>query len=899
MKDCADIKNYVVLKSKHGTSKMFYLGSDGELIKEPGGNIYDSMYSVQGVSNPSVLVDVLNNLRPTECISWSILNKGGFKGRIVSRANAIKGSITRTRDNFEFPSGLAVMMLDIDEVITFNELLEALERAMPGFKNAPYVTAHSASTFIYNGNTCLKGEGGKRVYIFVADGLDINRAAKVLGARLKIGGFLHYQISKSGSALERTLIDEQVYQPERLDFCGGAQCKAPLEQRRPQAQAFNNDAAPMNTLEVLPDLSSEESALLSNLCREKKAAIKGEADNVRNNYAEECAKEYVARMAKKGVACDIAKIKEKYISSIDTSVLADEVLLYCENGEVVSVGKLRTEPAKWHKKRFADPLEPTYNNDNRIAMAILKGLNPCIKSYAHGGRVYMFAHSKTRILIDNSNMPKIVEHCESYLAKSGVVYQVGGDIVRLSDQDSSVLSVKAPWLKNFLEIRFGFEKDGKDFPISQQCPQEVADRIIANRGSWTLPSLRSVTRLPFMRLDGSIVCHSGYDEETQVFLTNDYGHFLEKLSRPSKSQLKNALKRLYMPFREFPFAESLDVGVLLAAILTTAVRVALPTAPGFFIGAPVYGTGKSLLAESVAAMTGKKPRVMAWPDKEAEQRKALVSVLRESSENIILDNLVGSWNSTDLAAILTSQEFSDRLLGVSEMISVQTNCLVLATGNNVSVAGDLARRVLVITLNSREERPDQRTFDFDPLALVQADPLGFRRDALTVLRGYHAAKMPRVVQGGMGSFEEWEKLVRQAVCWVADEGLSPVEIEDPLLSINKNFEADVDTNRLRSVLSYWYAVAEDRMLTLRDLVALAEDDRNSRNRGVDQLGDDESIDCLYDMLYEVAGNKSEINVRMLSAWFSKRVSRVLDGMYLEKCLPVHNTARWRVVLMKN
>lgn len=893
------IKNFVMFKSRYGTSKKFYLTSDDKLVKESGGQISEAMYFVRGVSNPSVLAEVLNELKPTECVSWGVLKNGRSKGKIVSRAKAMKGSITRTRDNFEFPSGLAVMMLDIDEVIPFDELLASLERAMPGFNSAPYVISHSASTFVYNGNTCIKGEGGKRVYIFVADGTDIKRAAKVLGARLKINGFLHYQIATNGNILERTLIDEQVYQPERLDFCGGALCVSPLEQRRPPALAFNNEAAPMNTLELLPDLTAEESDLLNRLREEKKAAIKGEADKVCDDYAEQRAKEYVDLMAKKGVACDIGKIKQKYISSINSNVLADEVLLYAENGEVVSVGRLRTNSGKWHKKKFADPLDPTYNNDKRIAMALLRGTDPHIHSFAHGGQIYRFENAKSFINIDYTRLPKIVDECESYLSKSGVVYQRGGAIVRLSDQDASVLSVDAPWLRNFLELRFVFQKESKNGFVAQQCPQDIADRIISLRGSWTLPNLRSVTKLPFMRLDGSIVCNCGYDEETQVFLTADYGDFSKKLTRPSKAQLKKALKRLYMPFREFPFAESLDVGVLFAALLTAAVRVVLPTAPGFFIGAPVYGTGKSLLAETVAATTGKKPRVMAWPDKDAEQRKALVSVLRESPENIILDNLVGSWNSADLAAILTSQEFHDRLLGVSEMIGLQTNCLILATGNNVTVAGDLARRVLVITLDSREERPDQRTFDFSPLDLVEADPLQFRLDALTVLSGYHAAKKPRVVKGGMGSFEEWEGIVRQAVCWVAAEGLSPVEIADPLRSIDKNFEEDVDTNRLRSVLAHWYSVVEERMVTLRELLALAEDDRSSRNQDVDQLDEGESIDCLYDMLTEVAGRGTEINIKILAAWIRRHQRRVIEGMKLEKCSPVKNTDRWRVVRVEN
>ncbi|NCC06327.1 MAG: hypothetical protein EOM37_20290, partial [Proteobacteria bacterium] len=79
---------------------------------------------------------------------------------------------------------------------------------------------------------------------------------------------------------------------------------------------------------------------------------------------------------------------------------------------------------------------------------------------------------------------------------------------------------------------------------------------------------------------------------------------------------------------------------------------------------------------------------------------------------------------------------------------------------------------------------------FNPLDVVNADLLGFRCAALTVLKGCLNAKNWRPVPGGMGSFEDWERLVRQAVCWVAAKGLAPFELDDPLLSINKNFEGD-------------------------------------------------------------------------------------------------------------
>lgn len=202
--------------------------------------------------------------------------------------------------------------------MTFYQLMSfgALTSVMPSLVDAPYVLSHSASTYIYNGNdeTCFKGEGGKRVYIFVAEGSDISRAAKVLGSRLKLAGHFSFKVSKSGQLMERTLIDEAVYQPERLDFCGGAECMPPLVQRRPSALAFNDNAGPVDTRIVLPDLTAEERARLEQMRTEKREAIKEESEKVREQFAAEQATEIVTSMGKKGIVRDQEQIKERLCS---------------------------------------------------------------------------------------------------------------------------------------------------------------------------------------------------------------------------------------------------------------------------------------------------------------------------------------------------------------------------------------------------------------------------------------------------------------------------------------------------------------------------------------------------------------------------------------------------------
>lgn len=888
--------NSTIFYSTHPVSKKYRREEDGNVVKEPGGQIYDATCSVIHLAGANMLANNLNMMDPRRCMSWGILANGRASANIAPKDRLKKGEISRTRDNFEYPSGLAILMIDVDEPVPFNELFDSLTRVVPELPTAPYVLSHSASTFIYNGEdgACIKGEGGKRVYIIVAEGTDIPRAAGVLGARLKLNGYLSYKISKSGQLLERTLIDESVYQPERLDFCGGAECKKPLVQRRPKAEAFNDGAAPLDTRRALPDLTSEEIARLDQLRMEKRAAVQGEAAEVRDKFANDRAAEIVRHMGKKGVVKDQERIREKIVRSIADNILPDELILYPEKGGEVTVGEVRRNPAVWNGMKFADPVDPEYNNDKRIAMAMLRGEDPHIHSFAHGGQQYRFEQKTVEFRVDQGNYPWIVDKCIEMLTEDGKVYQRGGELVRLAEEDASVLPVAGPWLRNRLEKCCSFTKVKDEIAYPVQCPPDIVERILASRGEWTMPVLKGVSSLPFMRLDGSIVHRFGYDQETEVYLVRDCDIPEDEIQTPKRARIKKALKFILSPFREFPFAGAMDRGVLLAAMLTPAVRPSLPTAPGFFVGAPVFGSGKTLLGKTMAASTGNEPHVMAWPDNDAERRKALVSVLRTNPGNIILDNLTGSWNSTDLAAILTTDEFKDRILGASETIKVQTSCLVLATGNNVSVCGDLARRILTITLDAGEERPDQRTFAFNPLDIVKENLVEFRIAALTILRGYLSAKKTQMAEGGMGSFEDWERLVRQAVCWVAREGLAPVEVDDPLLSINKNFEGDNDTNRLKALLAHWYSLVE-RPLTLKDLLLIAEANKGEISRSGEPLKDDESTDCLYDMLYEIAGKGNEVNTKMLAAWLRKYQNRVVDGMHIEQCDKVKNIARWRVV----
>jgi hypothetical protein len=60
-----------------------------------------------------------------------------------------------------------------------------------------------------------------------------------------------------------------------------------------------------------------------------------------------------------------------------------------------------------------------------------------------------------------------------------------------------------------------------------------------------------------------------------------------------------------------------------------------------------------------------------------------------------------------------------RVLGVSKNIETPVNAAIYATGNNLTIVGDLSRRTLICGLDAHCEQPELRMFDDNVLALRQ------------------------------------------------------------------------------------------------------------------------------------------------------------------------------------
>ncbi len=285
------------------------------------------------------------------------------------------------------------------------------------------------------------------------------------------------------------------------------------------------------------------------------------------------------------------------------------------------------------------------------------------------------------------------------------------------------------------------------------------------------PGVRSVAGIleaPAMLPSGCITSNP-YDEHTHmIYMPNcEYDPIPEN---PTSADAHESLQALLEPFCDFPYAKETHRYVPVAALLTLLARPAiLGACPGFLFDASTRGSGKSLQADVVSLIaTGRSTAKMNYPTDPIELEKVLGGYALIGASIINFDNVGSCFGGAALDRCLTAEDkVSLRVLGRSEIQSKTWRAVIMATGNNLMLAGDTARRVLISRLESAEEHPEDRT-DFrhaDLRTWVKQNRTRLVRAALTLLRAYHLAGRPGMRLRAWGSFEPWSALIPPAIMW--------------------------------------------------------------------------------------------------------------------------------------
>ena len=307
-------------------------------------------------------------------------------------------------------------------------------------------------------------------------------------------------------------------------------------------------------------------------------------------------------------------------------------------------------------------------------------------------------------------------------------------------------------------VRRSEDEDAAVFP-----PHEVA-RDLVRIPPRSLPPITQVVTAPVFDTDGRLVDQPGYDRPSGVWYHRPEGLEIPPVpANPLPSDIAQARAILVDDLLvDFPFVSPSDRAHALAALLLPFVRRMIdgPT-PVHLYEAPAPGSGKTLMGEIVCIVaTGDKAEPTTVPRDGEELRKKLLSLLLARPQVVLLDNVSTGIDCGHLAAVLTSEKYQDRVLGVSAMGCPPNITCWLLTANNASLTLEIARRSVRVRIEPAQERPWERQgFKHWPLKPWVAQHRGEIVHALlTLVQGWVARGRPPCART-LGSFEAWAAVI--------------------------------------------------------------------------------------------------------------------------------------------
>ncbi|KFB72348.1 MAG: hypothetical protein AW09_002467 [Candidatus Accumulibacter phosphatis] len=489
------------------------------------------------------------------------------------------------------------------------------------------------------------------------------------------------------------------------------------------------------------------------------------------------------------------------------------------------------------------------------------------------------ARHKPVIRVVAGDLHRVVDAAEKELANRGRHYQAGGLIVSVSTDptsgDPSIVPTSAPALTLELSVAATWEKYDERAKDWVRCdpPTRHAAILYDAQSFRYLPPLAGVARQPYFReSDGELITQAGYDKTAQRFGVFDARQFV--IPDPTPDAARSALALLEDLLTEFHFVAASDKAAALSAIFTAVVRPSLPHAPGFHARAPVFGSGKTYLCELIGAFAGPAGNAkVSYPTTSEEATKAILSLLLTNPAVIEFDDMDTDWiPHGTIKRMLTAEQITDRILGVSKTATVSTRTLFLGSGNNVGPIRDLLRRVLTIHIDPRCATPATMTYKGFPVDKVRQRRGIYVAAVLTIIQAWRKAGSPRADVESIVTFGgAWSDYCRYPLMWLGHP--------DPATSLLEQVRHDPDGDSLAGLLTEWQRAFGSTPTTVRKAVEMAARERS------------DLLDAMREFPVEERG---EINRSKLGWLLKKNANRIVSGLEFQKSEADGRTA-WRVV----
>lgn len=404
-------------------------------------------------------------------------------------------------------------------------------------------------------------------------------------------------------------------------------------------------------------------------------------------------------------------------------------------------------------------------------------------------RFYRYGDAPTRVETNDHGMPKLVTLDAD---------RMRGELARVAD--------------------FYKTKDGEIVPAHP--PMDMVHNVLATADP-DLPILYGVVTAPVFGADGMLRTAAGYHPGACLVYRPPPGFTLPAVpARPSEAQRDHARCMILEELLgDFPFVGSAERAHAVALLLLQFIRPMIdgPT-PLHLIEKPSPGTGATLMIDAIATVaSGASSTVMTEAGSEDEWRKRITATLRDNAAVVLIDNLRRRLDSSALAAAITAPVWSDRILGVSDNAHLPVRCAWVATGNNPSVSNELARRIIRIRLDARQDRPWQRQGFRHPnlLAFARARRAELVWSVLVLVQDWVSdGRPPAEHPTTLGMFESWAETIGGI--------LEHAGIPGFLGNLDEFYDtADAEAAAWRSFVAAWWNKYLDGAFGVSDLYQLA------------------------------------------------------------------------------
>lgn len=427
------------------------------------------------------------------------------------------------------------------------------------------------------------------------------------------------------------------------------------------------------------------------------------------------------------------------------------------------------------------------------------------------------------IVISVGQLPDLTDKALAALTaantQSPSIFERGGRPVRILIDERGSIGIETlteASLRGSLARSADWVREGRKGALVDTMPPLAVVQDILSSPERPFPPLAQVIETPTIRQDGAILSAPGYDASTRLYYAAPNDFRLPTLpANPTREHAAKAVAFLVNELLvDFPFenqgSQANAIALMLTAVLLPSLSVKAPLA---LIDAPQQGTGKSLLASLIVRIaTGRPAVMMTAPNNpksaDDEWRKKITAILSAGTGIAVFDNVDGQLDSPSLAAVLTSEVWSDRLLGKSEQLTLQSRTCWICTGNNLKPVSDLPRRCYWIRLNAGVAKPFLRS-GFRHAAIedwVQGNRGELIAALLCMARAWFVAGKPRAKVPDLGSFEAWTRIIGGILEFAGVQGF--------LENAAELLDGDEEQNEWGAFFAVWAATYSDAWITV-------------------------------------------------------------------------------------